>query len=106
MCANHVFRAVSVPGGSREIVFQYRPQSFVWGMWISLTTLLGLAILVLYGRHRTIGDMRPLPDEIEGLKAWTAQAILIVAIHAWVTQGPAWLQMLERSRALKVLGIG
>ena len=39
--ANYLFRAIYVPQGTHEIVFQYRPKYFFVCMMISLTVLLG-----------------------------------------------------------------
>lgn len=44
--ANCVMRGVFVPGGAHEIVFTYRPRSFTRGVWISLGTLLAVAIFL------------------------------------------------------------
>lgn len=45
--ANFIFRAVKVPAGSHEIVFNYYPKSFDTGLRITLITLLMVAILAL-----------------------------------------------------------
>jgi len=44
--ANGVFRGVATPAGIHEIVFEYRPVSFLVGMWVSLASL---ALLTLAG---------------------------------------------------------
>jgi len=38
--ANGFFRSVVVPAGSHEVVFDYQPMSWRWGLWISAVTLL------------------------------------------------------------------
>lgn len=47
--ANYAFRAVEVPKGDHEVIFKYEPQSFWWGIRISLGTgmviVLGIAAL-------------------------------------------------------------
>jgi len=44
--ANGIFRGVATPAGIHEIVFEYRPVSFLVGMWVSLASL---ALLTLAG---------------------------------------------------------
>ena len=44
--ANHVFRAVVVPAGARDVVFSYEPDSFRYGLLVSVAAAalwLGLA---------------------------------------------------------------
>jgi len=44
--ADYAFRAVFVPAGQHQVLFRYRPQSFVWGARISLASLiLGLVLI-------------------------------------------------------------
>jgi hypothetical protein len=50
--ANGVFRAVAVPGGEREVVFEYAPASIRIGAWISLATLLLLLGVYRLSRRR------------------------------------------------------
>lgn len=46
--ANYSFRAVVVPKGEHEIVFTYRPQSFTWGLVVSICGLIsGLLLIVI-----------------------------------------------------------
>jgi hypothetical protein len=44
--ANYLFRAVAVPPGSHVVTFEYRPQSFAWGAFLSVSAVLTLAITV------------------------------------------------------------
>jgi hypothetical protein len=41
---NHAVRGVVVPAGKSELVFEYWPQSFVWGLWLTGGGLLALAV--------------------------------------------------------------
>jgi hypothetical protein len=53
---NIMFRAVEVPAGEHRVVFEYRPRSFIAGMWISAAALVLLAVgLALTAR----GSSRP-----------------------------------------------
>lgn len=45
--ANYAFRAVEVPQGEHEVVFRYEPQSFWWGIRISLATSILVALGML-----------------------------------------------------------
>lgn len=42
--ANHLFRAVFVPPGAETVVFQFRPQSYTQGLWLS-----GAGVVLLMG---------------------------------------------------------
>ncbi len=53
--ANLMFRAVQIKPGAQTITFQYRPQSFFTGLWISGITFLGL-IIFSFLRYRTINS--------------------------------------------------
>lgn len=98
--ANHVFRAVPVQAGTREVIFRYEPDSFRNGLWLSV---LSLAVLGLMGWRlgRSTLQIRALADPETGkLRLWTLQVLLIVLVHALVHQWPVWVQSLERSRVL------
>jgi hypothetical protein len=43
--ANLAFRAVAVGTGKHEIVFSYRPRSFIMGLWISIATLVIMIVI-------------------------------------------------------------
>jgi hypothetical protein len=45
--ANHAFRAVALGAGIHEVRFEYRPQSFYWGLVITLATLGGIILGIL-----------------------------------------------------------
>ena len=51
--ANGLFRAVRFPSGKHEVVFEFRPQSFRWGVVISLVSLGLLLAAVAANRWRT-----------------------------------------------------
>ncbi|MBW2421257.1 MAG: YfhO family protein [Deltaproteobacteria bacterium] len=56
--ANGLFRAVGVPDGRHEVIFEYRPASFRWGVRLSLAAALLLAGIVLTTARRRSGPRR------------------------------------------------
>ena len=48
LCADYLLRALNVPAGKHEIIFEFEPESFVEGDRISMATS-GILILVLAG---------------------------------------------------------
>ena len=42
--ADHAFRGVMVPDGSREVVFHFEPQSYRRGKWISMIALAAVPV--------------------------------------------------------------
>ncbi|MCC7265616.1 MAG: YfhO family protein, partial [Candidatus Latescibacteria bacterium] len=99
--ANHVFRAVPVAPGERQVVFRYQPDTFRQGLWLS-----GVAWVLLFAlAWRFRGRTFPVPPaagepELGKARLWALQALLIVLVHAMVHQGPVWMASLERSRVL------
>ena len=96
--ANHVFRAVEVGPGDRNVVFSFEPASFRIGAAVSIGALLLWAGVAFAGRGRVpwaAGE----PPEGGRILSWTSQILLILLLHAAVRQWPLWAGMLERSRA-------
>lgn len=96
--ANHVFRAVEVGPGDREVVFSFEPACFRIGAAVSIAALLLWAGITFAGRDRVpwaAGD----PPEGGRILSWTWQILLILVVHAAVRQWPLWAGMLERCRA-------
>ncbi len=54
--ANGFFRAVTVPAGRHEVIFNYQPTTWRWGLWISTLTLLLWAFCQILTRQ----PVRPL----------------------------------------------
>jgi len=50
--ADYSFRAVSIPEGIHEVRFWYSPVSFVFGMWISIISFLGMLLVLIIFRMR------------------------------------------------------
>ena len=48
LCANYLLRALDIPAGEHEIVFEFEPESFVKGDRISMATS-GILIIILAG---------------------------------------------------------
>jgi len=104
--ANHVFRAVEVPSGAQKVVFHFRPGSFRIGGWLSGASWAALLLLLVVFRRQT-GVPASLPETTgSAAKIWTVQGVLIVLIHALVTQWPLWAGALERSCVLSAWGGG
>ena len=51
--ANGLVRALSVPSGNHTIKFEYVPDTFVWGLIISILSGFSLLIIYIYLRHRS-----------------------------------------------------
>lgn len=56
--ANYAFRAVEVPRGEHEVVFRYEPQSFWWGIKVSLGTGVAVVLVILLLGMREIWRRR------------------------------------------------
>jgi len=104
--ANHVFRAVAVEPGARQVVFRYVPSSLYQGCAVSLIALFLLSGLLIYHKKATRGLVRePLPVTASmHVFKWAGLASLILIIHAWVRRPDLWLEALERARVLSVWG--
>lgn len=103
--ANHVFRAVPLPAGAREVIFRYAPRSFTVGAWISAVSLLLFLICLGSVRGRTVaGSSGPSVVADWPLAGWAVQAALVFLVHALATRWPLWAEALERSRALAAWG--
>ena len=101
--ANHVFRAVVVPAGAREVVFSYEPDSFRYGLLVSVAAVALWLGLAWGGRRLILPQVENMP--VDAGAQWRVRAVLgvlIVVIHAIATQGPLWSEWLERLR----LGVG
>ena len=101
--ANHVFRAVVVPAGAREVVFSYEPDSFRYGLLVSVAAAALLLGLAWGGRRLILPPVENMPvDAGAQLKVRAVLGVLVFALHAIATQGPLWSEWLERLR----LGVG
>lgn len=103
LCANHVFRAVVVPAGAQEVVFSYKPDSFRYGLLVSVAAAALWLGLAWGGRRLILPLVENMPADAGA--QWRVRAVLgvlIVVIHAIATQGPLWSEWLERLR----LGVG
>jgi hypothetical protein len=51
--ADYAFRAVALSAGTHRVVFRYRPESFSWGIGVSLAALAAAAIIALASLRRS-----------------------------------------------------
>ncbi|MCY3763072.1 MAG: hypothetical protein OXH50_17640, partial [Gemmatimonadetes bacterium] len=96
--ANHVFRAVEVGPGDRNVVFSFEPASFRIGTAVSIGALLLWAGVAFAGRGRVpwaAGE----PPEGGRILSWTGQILMILLLHAAVRQWSLWAGMIDRSGA-------
>ena len=101
--ANHVFRAVEVPAGTREVIFSYEPDSFRYGLLVSVAAVALWLGLAWGGRRLILPPVENMPvDAGAQLKVWAVLGVLVFVLHAIATQGPLWSEWLERLR----LGLG
>ena len=101
--ANHVFRAVVIPAGAQEVVFSYEPDSFRYGLLVSVAAVALWLGLAWGGRRLILPPVQNMPADAGA--QWRVRAVLgvlVVVIHAIATQGPLWSEWLERLR----LGVG
>ena len=101
--ANHVFRAVVVPTGAREVVFSYEPDSFRYGLLVSVAAAALWLGLAWGGRRLVLPPVASMPaDAGAQLKVRAALGALVFVLHGIATQGALWSGWLERLR----LGLG
>ena len=101
--ANHVFRAVVVPAGAQEVVFSYEPDSFRYGLLVSVAAVALWLGLAWGGRRLILPPVKDLPaDAGAQWRVRAALGALVFVLHAIATQGPLWSEWLERLR----MGLG
>ena len=101
--ANHVFRAVVVPAGAHEVVFSYEPDSFRYGLLISVAAVALWLGLAWGGRRLILPPVANMPTDAGA--QWRVRAVLgglVFVLHGIATQGLLWSEWLERLR----LGVG
>ena len=101
---NHLFRGVRVEEGDRRVVFQYQPASFTTGVWVSAGAGILFLVALAASRHRLLATGASGAVSAHRFKAWTMQVVLIVLIHALVTQWPEWARGLVRSQLAGFFG--
>ena len=103
--ANHVFRAVAVPPGTRRVVFRYQPSSFIWGLSISgAAALVWVALAWGLRRHKLAMRGEGVAPDLPPLRSLATQVFLIALVHGLVSRWPLWAEALERCRALGGVG--
>ena len=97
--ANHVFRAVVIPAGAQEVVFSYEPDSFRYGLLVSVAAAALWLGLAWGGRRLILPAVKDLPaDAGAQWRVRAALGALVFVLHAIATQGPLWSEWLERLR--------
>ena len=99
--ANHVFRAVVVPAGAQEVVFSYEPDSFRYGLLVSVAAVaLWLGLAWSGGRRLILPPVKDLCRRTQGRNGGSGPRweLLVFVLHAIATQGPLWSEWLERLR--------
>ena len=76
--ANHVFRAVVVPAGAREVVFSYEPDSFRYGLLVSVAALALWLGLAWGGRRLILPPVENMPADVGA--QWKVRAVLGVLV--------------------------
>ncbi len=105
MRANHVFRAVALPAGARQVAFTYQPDSWVRGVWVSGLCLLAAAAAAIGLWRRRAQSVEPRWDAAQWpLAGWALQAALVLVVHALATRWPLWATLVDRCRVLQVWG--
>ncbi len=56
--ANGLFRAVEIPAGSSEVVFEFRPRSFIIGARVSAGAVLAVLLLIFVTRSSSLATTR------------------------------------------------
>ena len=101
LLANHVFRAVAVVPGDRQVAFRFESDSFRYGVAVSLMFLslaLVLALRATSAARVTHGceEISTAAGHFGGMAGWTTQALLIVLIYSLVRNLALWAQVWER----------
>ena len=65
-CTNFLLRGVELEQGRHRVRFEYRPASFVWGLWTSITTAICLFLLSMYGWRKSIGERAQSSNDCVG----------------------------------------
>jgi hypothetical protein len=56
IAADYILKAIPVPAGKHEIVLRFRPRTFIWGLTISLISLAGIILALVFLRDREPRD--------------------------------------------------
>ena len=92
-----------VPTGAREVVFSYEPDSFRYGLLISVAAAALWLGLAWGGRRLILPPVANMPaDAGAQWKVRAALGALVFVLHGIATQVPLWSGWLERLR----LGVG
>ncbi|MEE2657825.1 MAG: YfhO family protein [Candidatus Latescibacterota bacterium] len=102
LAANHVFRAVAVDEGNRQVAFDYTSNLLMLGTAVSLLTL-AIWLVVMYhgGRFRPMASGK---SRDPNFASWAIQGALIVILYGFARHPELWLELANRADVVQVLG--
>ncbi len=102
--ANHVFRAVPISAGAREVRFRFESTSFERGVWVSGLALVLCLCAFAYGWRQDRERVVEGAENTGALLAVALQGTLVFVLYGLVVRWPLWAGALERCRVLSGWG--
>ena len=104
--ANHVFRAVPISPGDREVIFRFESMSFRVGAGISLVSTLLVLLGIWKATSRAEEGLHAEAEIGAHIRHWVIQLGLIIVLHSLTRLWPQWMQSAERASMPMVWGGG